>query len=127
MAVIVDVDGRLLLIQRRVAERDLAWALPGGKIENGESPGEAAAREALEETGLRVRASRQLGERVHPDTGRLIKYVACRVLAGEATAASPREVSAVAWVLPGELGQYIPRGLYTPVLAYVAGAGGPDL
>lgn len=122
MAVIVNADGRLLLIRRRVAERDLAWALPGGKIESGESPGEAAAREALEETGLRVRASGQLGERIHPDTGRRIAYIACRLLDGVARPASPREVAAVAWVASEQLLDYVPRGLYPPVVAYLGEA-----
>lgn len=30
------------------------WAMPGGKIEDNESPAEAARREVLEETGLKV-------------------------------------------------------------------------
>jgi 8-oxo-dGTP pyrophosphatase MutT (NUDIX family) len=44
-------DGRrwLLLIER---EDGHGWAVPGGAIEPGESPAEAAARELAEETGL---------------------------------------------------------------------------
>lgn len=38
----------LLLVQRR----DGSWALPGGRIDPGETPDEAARREAGEETGL---------------------------------------------------------------------------
>jgi hypothetical protein len=55
-------------------------------------------REALEKTGLTVEAVGELGERVHPDTGRRIAYVACTVIGGVAHAASPREVSAAALV-----------------------------
>lgn len=118
MAVIVD-GGRLLLIRRSVAEGDLVWALPGGTVEPGESAGQAAVRETFEETGLTVKAVKMLGERVHPDTGRLIVYVACAVVDGTARAASPREVAAVAWAARDEIPRYVPRGLYPPVQQYL--------
>ncbi|UXY25008.1 NUDIX domain-containing protein (plasmid) [Streptomyces cynarae] len=118
VAVVVD-HGHLLLIRRSAPEGDLVWALPGGRIEPGETAKQAAVREALEETGLTVEAAEEIGERVHPDTGRRIAYVACRVLAGTAHAASPREVSAVAWAAVDEIAQYVPRGLYPPVQAYL--------
>ncbi|MBX5484810.1 MAG: NUDIX hydrolase [Myxococcaceae bacterium] len=38
------------------------WALPKGHVDKGEKPEEAAAREVLEETGLRAHLERQLGE-----------------------------------------------------------------
>lgn len=118
MAVVVE-GGRVLLIRRSVREGDLSWAFPGGVVEAGESAAEAAVRETLEETGLTVRAVRALGERLHPDTGRLMAYTACHVMGGAARAASPREVSAVSWVGHGELARYVPRGLYPPVQAYL--------
>lgn len=118
MAVIVD-RGRLLLIRRAVAEGDLIWALPGGKVERGESVEQAAVREAFEETGLTAEALRQLGERTHPDTGRRIAYVACRAVSGQVDAASSREVSDVAWVNLGQIPERVPRGLYRPVQDYV--------
>ncbi|WP_406132079.1 NUDIX hydrolase [Streptomyces sp. NBC_00989] len=120
MAVIVN-EGRLLLIRRGVPEGDLVWALPGGTVEPAETAEQAAVREALEETGLTVEAVEKLGERVHPDTGRRIAYVACRILAGTAHPASQREVSAVAWAAPDEITRYVPRGLYPPVQAYIGG------
>ncbi|MFE2970780.1 NUDIX hydrolase [Streptomyces sp. NPDC059340] len=118
MGVVVD-RGQLLLICRAVPEGDLMWALPGGTIEPGETAGRAAVREVLEETGLIVEAIEELGERVHPDTGRLIAYVACTVRGGTAHAASPREVSAIAWAAPDEIPQYASRGLFGPVRAYL--------
>ncbi|MEV6729798.1 NUDIX domain-containing protein [Streptomyces sp. NPDC051364] len=50
-AVVVDREGRVLL-QRRTDNG--MWALPGGKMELGESIGQCAARETLEETGVTV-------------------------------------------------------------------------
>lgn len=51
-AVVVD-NGRLLLVRRRIAEGDLSWQFPAGKVEPGESREAAAVREAHEETGVR--------------------------------------------------------------------------
>ena len=51
---LVDPEGRLLMQHRdqhaKVSPNQ--WAMPGGKIEEGETPEEAARREVLEETGL---------------------------------------------------------------------------
>ena len=40
--------------KRRTKSADFEWQLPGGWIEAGESPQQAAQREVLEETGLRL-------------------------------------------------------------------------
>jgi 8-oxo-dGTP diphosphatase len=74
-----------------------------------------------------VEAIKSLGGRIHPDTGRRIAYVACRVLRGEAGTASLREVSAVAWVTLEQIPEYVPRGLYAPALAYVADGAAPGV
>lgn len=51
--VIIHVAGRgVVLVKRRNAPH--GWALPGGFIDYGETAAQAAVREALEETGLRV-------------------------------------------------------------------------
>ena len=48
---------QVLLVRRRHPPH--GWALPGGFVEYGESVEQAAVREALEETGLRVSLTRQ--------------------------------------------------------------------
>ncbi|WP_416477021.1 NUDIX hydrolase [Streptomyces sp. LKA04] len=118
MAVIVR-DGKLLMIRRRQREGDLLWALPGGAIEEGEGPEEAAVRETIEETALVVTATKPLGERVHPKTGRLMSYTACEPVQGEARVADEDELDAVAWVAHSEIKDYVPYGLYGPVQEYL--------
>ena len=59
-----DGDGRLLLA--RHAEGDV-WLLPGGTVEPGEVPADAAMREMWEETGLRVRLTGLIGVFGGPD------------------------------------------------------------
>ncbi|GCE23677.1 NUDIX hydrolase N-terminal domain-containing protein [Dictyobacter kobayashii] len=46
---VIDAEGRILLIRR--ADNGL-WAMPGGGIDVGETPAQAAVREVLEETGV---------------------------------------------------------------------------
>jgi 8-oxo-dGTP diphosphatase len=119
--------GCVLLVHRRVDDGAPPWVLPGGKLEPGEHPGEAAAREVLEETGLTVRPVRILGERIYPDTGTHLTYVACDVLAGTARVANAGEVDTVEWVPVRELGTSVPGGLYAAVQEYldeVTDAGG---
>jgi ADP-ribose pyrophosphatase YjhB (NUDIX family) len=47
-------DGALLLVQRGVAPGKGKWAVPGGRVEFGETLRATVAREVLEETGLTV-------------------------------------------------------------------------
>lgn len=60
---IVAPDGRLLLIEQERSGR-VEWSGPGGAMDGNESVAACARREALEETGLRVRLERliRIGE-----------------------------------------------------------------
>ncbi|HLW29743.1 MAG TPA: NUDIX hydrolase [Brumimicrobium sp.] len=49
----------LLLIERKEAARGIAWAVPGGFIEDNETPEKAAVRELEEETGISVNFMKQ--------------------------------------------------------------------
>jgi ADP-ribose pyrophosphatase YjhB (NUDIX family) len=53
-ALVADTAGRILLVLRNREPGRNQWALPGGFVETGESPAEAARRELEEETGLRA-------------------------------------------------------------------------
>ncbi|MFI6936818.1 NUDIX hydrolase [Streptomyces sp. NPDC050287] len=120
---VIAYAGRVLLIRRSSAAA-LLWSFPSGKVEPGEAPGEAAAREAWEEVGVTVEPLVVLGSRVHPVTGWRVVYVACQLLGGNAHAASPREVAEVAWVPPARLREYVPGGVYPPVQAWLRSIAG---
>jgi|SRR5579864_3423627 len=63
-AIIADAQGRILLHQR--SDNDL-WALPGGKMEVGESIGSTIVREVKEETGFEVQPKYLIGIYTNPD------------------------------------------------------------
>lgn len=117
-AIIVD-GGKVLMIRRREREGKLLWAFPGGGIEVGESPEQAAVRETAEEVELEVKAVRVLGDRVHPNTGRHMTYVACEPISGTAAIGDADEIAEVAWVAHGEIPERVPYGLFPQVQTYL--------
>lgn len=117
-AIIVQ-DGRVLMARRREREGKLLWAFPGGGIEAGETPEEAAVREVAEEVGLEVAAVQVLGDRVHPQSGVHMTYVACSVISGEASVVDDEELAEVLWLEHGQIPEYVPWGLFDKVQAYL--------
>ena len=104
-AIIVQ-DGRVLLVRRGQPPLLGEWSLPGGVLECGETLRQAAAREALEETGLTVEADELLGvyERVNRDEPGRVRYhyvlidFLCRPAGGELKAGS--DAADVRWFTP---------------------------
>lgn len=47
-------DGKVLMVRRVMEPRQGKWTIPGGFIDRGEDPAEAATRECREETGLEI-------------------------------------------------------------------------
>src|SRR5215212_10076564 len=54
-----DARGRILLVQQTYRSSAI-WLSPGGWVDRGETPGQAACREAREEVGLEVTVGRPL-------------------------------------------------------------------
>lgn len=107
---VLDAGGRLLLVHH--AGHDDGWAVLGGAVEVGESPAEAAVREAHEEIGVRVRLRRLLAvlggsdyEVTYPNGDR-VAYVTASFeaeIVDGTPVADQDELDAVAWFRPDEL------------------------
>lgn len=120
-AVIRDGQGRVLLGLRA---RPPIWNLPGGSVEPGETPWDAAVRETREEVGLDVEVERLTGVYDRSPDGDPVLVFACVVLAGEPTPSA--EAVRVGWFDPAELPEqmnpYQPRRIADAVTAGPAAA-----
>jgi 8-oxo-dGTP pyrophosphatase MutT (NUDIX family) len=117
VAVLVTCPLGVLAVRR--ADGRPPWAFPGGTIEPGESPADAAVREVREETGCPIRPGRILGSRLHPATGQAITYVAAVPDQGtDVSAVGPGEVTEARWLTVGEAVSLMPD-MYQPVLAWL--------
>ena len=102
-------NGRVALIRRGKAPLQGEWSIPGGMLELGETLRQGAEREALEETGLVVRATELLGvfDRVIPDSDGKIVYhyvlidFLCERVSGELRAGA--DAADAKWFTPDEV------------------------
>ncbi len=97
-AAVVEREARVMLCQRLPnAHNGLKWEFPGGKLEAGETPEAALARELREELDIDVAVGRVRDAVYHryPDRDVLVLFYSCSILSGEPIAV---QCNAVAWV-----------------------------
>src|SRR6516164_5381705 len=107
-AIVVD-KGRVLMVKRGHAPHRGQWSIPGGMLELGERLGQAAEREAREETGVEVEATDLLGvfERILLDRKERTRYhyvlvdFLCRRTGGVLRAAA--DADEARWFRPQQL------------------------
>jgi 8-oxo-dGTP diphosphatase len=107
-AVIERADRRLLIGQRRSNDSSpLKWEFPGGKVEEGEAPETALARELREELGATLRRSVEIA-RVRHAYATSAQELEIRFFAAEiaSDAVVGKTFERIAWVLPKELSGY---------------------
>jgi mutator protein MutT len=111
-ALVVD-DDRLLLVRRGPGPAGGSWALPGGKVEAGETVAEAVVRELEEETGLEGVCDGLVGVHEHVDDDAHYVILAYEVLlpSGDEPVAGT-DAAEAAWVPLDDLGEVrLVRGL----------------
>jgi len=78
-AAIFDEHGRILCVRLNYASK--GWSTPGGRVESGESPLDALAREVREEVGLEVEPGELLGVYAKPLQDDVVLSLRARVTA----------------------------------------------
>ncbi len=101
VGVVASRCGRILLTRRNHEPRMGEWSFPAGFVDAGENVVEAAAREALEETGVRVQVGPLLG--VFQEQGSKVVFLAYAAAAGDETPICGDECMDVRYFAPDEL------------------------
>lgn len=108
-AFVRDADGRILLVQHLEGR----WQIPGGAVDPGERPEEAAKREVREEASVEVELGAVLGVFGGPEyrityangdeAGWVVAVYAASIVSGTPTPGDPGEIQDVRWFTPAEI------------------------
>jgi 8-oxo-dGTP diphosphatase len=92
---LIERDGRLLVARRGAGKaRAGKWELPGGKIDDSETPSRALVREIAEELGCTVRVLDVLSGTAHayPDIALELIPIRCEIVSGQPRAIEHAEI-----------------------------------
>ena len=107
VAAVIEREGKILICRRRAdARHSLKWEFPGGKVEAGEAPDAALARELDEELGIRAAIGPEIERYPYQYQGRspiLLIFFKVTRFEGEPV---NREFSEIKWEEPQNLPQY---------------------
>lgn len=120
-------DGRVLAARRTTpAEAAGRWEFPGGKVEPGETPEAALAREVAEELGCTVAVGDWLPGEVPIGLRHVLTVAVARLVSGVPI---PVEHDALRWLAAEELDDVDwlePDRPFLPVVAEILSRGGED-
>ena len=104
VAAIIVRDGKILATQRGYGEYKDGWEFPGGKVEPGETPEQALAREIREELDTEISVGEKLAqvEYDYPDFHLSMGCYLCAVRSGSLTL---KEHESARWLGAEELDQ----------------------
>jgi 8-oxo-dGTP diphosphatase len=120
---VTERDGMRLMLLRGgtewYADGHSTWAHPGGWLEFGEHPFDAAARETLEETSVVVTPQKFVGYTVNENIARSLWIVTliirCEYFSGEPLVVEPEKCPEVSWVPIENVDHML---LFAPTRAY---------
>lgn len=107
--IVTSYNGHVLLLRRAIEPAYGAWVFPGGFVDRGEHPEQAAVREAREEADVDVRIDGFLGIYSHPPGSPVVLVVYRGTVVGGEPAALDESL---------ELGLFSPAELPWPELAF---------
>lgn len=100
-------DGKLLIGQRKpTGKHPLKWEFPGGKVEPGETPEDALARELREELGIDAVVGEELSRYDTRYPGGPLTHLIFYHVAGFDPEPVNLDFAAIAWASPDELAAY---------------------